>query len=1626
MSLAVAAREEYTHCMVVEANWGNFRAKFHGKEQKAFEWLCSLLFYKEHLHPTGALRYFNQAGIEADPIVVDDEVIGWQAKFINSDLARHKTELKKAIDNAKRENPTLTRIYFFLNVDFPPSSKRGVKDPAYKVEIEEHAKSKGVEIAWRGAHFFESPFVCEENANVAKHFFASGKGVIDFVQELSRHTDAILDPISSEIAFDGTTIKIDRSSIVTRLKDTLAKSPLVIVSGEAGVGKTAVVKDFFAEVKGVAPMFVFKATEFNITGVNQLFKDYGEFTLLDLINEYKYTPEKYIVIDSAEKLSDIERPEVFQEFLSTLRKNGWKMTFTTRLGYLDDLKYAFIQVYNVAFEPLNVPNLTEDELSALSERHKFAIPKNERLRGLLRNPFHLDEYLRIKPKGAVDISYADFKDAIWKARIAKSSYRKNNAHRRREECFLSIARERAASGRFFVTVEDSNEALQQLESDEIIKFDTNHGGHFVTHDIYEEWALDKIIERAFHASTDHEVFYQAIGSSLAIRRAFRSWISEKLAANDAEAIKLIDATVNGEHIERHWKDEVIVAVLLSEHARTFVDQFEEELLKVPEKVVEQGVSSKYVQSFLVHYKYEDRLLHKMLFLLRIACKEIDQNFLRMLGVSEDGAIALSTFITKPKGPGWHHVIEFINEHKEGLGLMYMHVILPALDDWTRCAKTGETTKAAGQIALFYYNELTKDDGHLPYGSRDETKERLIRTILNASGEIHEELRAIFDEVVTKKDTSHRGRYYELVSAALSDITESGIIAQNLPDEVMALANLFWFYTPPKKDGWFSDYRNDIEQYFDLASNHHDYYPASAFQTPTFRLLQVAPQKAVDFILAFTNKSVEYFAKSEFAEHEVHEVEVFMDDSGEPLKQYASGRLWALYRGGQAAPTLLESMHMALEKWLLMHAKTASPEVIESWCLYLLKNSRSVSITALVISVVLAEPSKLFNVARILFRTKDFFFYDTGRMQLDMTIRSIYAMSHDPGGIFTDERLKTCEDKHRRSSLEQLAFNYQLFREEDEDEEVAKQRQEAVWKILDDHYAQLPKKSKETENVKTWRLYLARMDRRKMNITTEDKDGKVLFNFNPEIDPELKKYSEDSLTKSSEAMKYTPLKLWARYRFERNEAEYKKYAQYEDDHKRVIADVQTVLDGLKNDASEEKTFSLFYHSVPPDASVVLLRDFYDRLNADERGLCKAIILDYASMPFKDGYKYQFSDGVDAAINTLPLLLKSFPEEAKKVKETLLFALFDSYPVGMSQRFSDYAVSAIVRNLWKEHPVDADSLFLGYVLLKPKFDKVQDEVREENRKKNTYNFSNSTVLERFVSKYEAEIAKVVANNVAYSDLPSFSNVHANTLVTAFQLIPLKTTDESHKTFVREISKLLAKRMSERDDDEERFDYVLRHRFLEKLASFVLTSAKEEIEGYVSPFLNGFLDFREGADFFSEFILAEDRLEQYDQFWTVWVLFYPKIVELCRAPHMRFHGSNVVHNYLLAWQYWNKQAKEWHSLRNREKAFFTKVASDIGGHPAVLYSLSKFLNEVGSGFADDGIVWISGIIEKSPDLAEKELEVNTVYHLENLVRSYALKNRYKIRTTPQLKKKMLHILNFLLTKGSVTAYVLREDIL
>lgn len=100
-------------------------------------------------------------------------------------------------------------------------------------------------------------------------------------------------------------------------------------------------------------------------------------------------------------------------------------------------------------------------------------------------------------------------------------------------------------------------------------------------------------------------------------------------------------------------------------------------------------------------------------------------------------------------------------------------------------------------------------------------------------------------------------------------------------------------------------------------------------------------------------------------------------------------------------------------------------------------------------------------------------------------------------------------------------------------------------------------------------------------------------------------------------------------------------------------------------------------------------------------------------------------------------------------------------------------------------------------------------------------------------------------------------------------------------------------------------------------------------------------------------------------------------------------------------------------------------MGQCPSALYAISKLLNGIGSCYIDDGVDWISSILENNQHYLNKKLEINTIYYMENLCRKYSFRNREKIKKTKFLKDELVVILNFLIERGSAVGYMLRESI-
>jgi hypothetical protein len=393
--------------------------------------------------------------------------------------------------------------------------------------------------------------------------------------------------------------------------------------------------------------------------------------------------------------------------------------------------------------------------------------------------------------------------------------------------------------------------------------------------------------------------------------------------------------------------------------------------------------------------------------------------------------------------------------------------------------------------------------------------------------------------------------------------------------------------------------------------------------------------------------------------------------------------------------------------------------------------------------------------------------------------------------------------------------------------------------------------------------------------------------------------------------------------------------------------------------------------------------------------------------------------------LPILLEKYPDKKRAIKEILIFNLFNCYPIDMAgTSFNAFAIIA-VQKIWKSSFEDAQSILFGYLLLKPKFDALQEKIRQENYKKHEYNTQDNDVMRKFLKENKATLDKISDNQLSIDNLSDIEKIDLYVLKTAFQLIPLKTEREEHKTIAKKIISAFAEKIIS-NDREDRVDYKVRHDFLEKLAYFILSSPKKEISEYLKPFVDKFNSSEAVADLFEEFISAEDYLNSYENFWEVWNIFKEKIVDMCKKGDGYWYVDKIVKSYLFAQNPWKESAVEWHTLKNENRAFFKEIAEKLGHCPSALYAISKLLNDIGSPYLDDGISWLSGMLKSNNNLSKAKLEVNTIYYLENIVKKYVYKNREKIRKTLELKQSVLVILDFLINKGSVIGYMLRENIL
>lgn len=236
--------------MLFEPDWIVFKQNFPDDTEKHFENFCYMLFCNEFDCKKGITTYENQTALETIPIIRDNDVIGFQAKFYEVPLTSRVPALKETIKKAKEKYSYLTKIVFYLNKNWTESHKNNVEKTEKQIELENYAKQFNITLDFRTEKYFFAPEVIEKNASIYFHYFSP---------ETELYYDKLKQKIPENIFISTedkykTTLYIDSDIqiinyfslfeyINTLLKEKdITVFPNVYIKGVAGVSKTLELK----------------------------------------------------------------------------------------------------------------------------------------------------------------------------------------------------------------------------------------------------------------------------------------------------------------------------------------------------------------------------------------------------------------------------------------------------------------------------------------------------------------------------------------------------------------------------------------------------------------------------------------------------------------------------------------------------------------------------------------------------------------------------------------------------------------------------------------------------------------------------------------------------------------------------------------------------------------------------------------------------------------------------------------------------------------------------------------------------------------------------------------------------------------------------------------------------------------------------------------------------------------------------------------------------------------------------------------------------------------------------------------------------------------------------------------
>lgn len=1406
------------------------------------------------------------------------------------------------------------------------------------------------------------------------------------LRALGDHTDIILRGIRSTIGPD---LHLQRSALVQKVLGELETAQVVLVSGAAGSGKSAIGKDAVSLLLQDHFAFGFRVEEFAQPHFDATLNA-GQIpantsTLGAILGAQS---RKVVLVESVERLLERTTRDAFSDLMTLAADDGGMRVLLTCRDYsIDQVRASFLEPAGITHTVIEVPPLEDAELAEV----EAALPslkyplRNPALRNILRNPYFLDKALAISwsAERPVPESEREFRTLFWREIVRAGNRVPEGMARRREAVFQEVAIRRARALAAHVVCNDLDpDVIGALRNDSLLDSPPDNLSLVATaHDVLEDWAiLQWLDEQHLTGEGSLQHLAGAIGAHPAVRRSYRKWVAELVERDPDAADRLFRAAITEPEISAHFRDDTLVSLLRAGASPEFLLRHEAQLLA-----------------------NNRALLKRVIHLLRVACVTTASWH---SGTAVQGSIS-----NVPDGPSWATVLRLVHRNLDGFPPDEHPLLLKLIEDAIRNV-SWRTPRVDGEesVAAICHWLLERFDNY----RFNEARKRVLRVI----AKIPKADPVRFEGVLcgTVKGGQRRNKVAEEFRKIVLGSLDGMLAARDLPDLLVSVATEYLLaaeeHAPHDRHGRSSF---GLGIHFGIGGGlSQEFSPASALRGPWVSLLHNHPRKGLDFLIKVFNHSADWYVHPRVDDplEPARQIELTFAD-GMTRKHWGNQRLWNLYRGTSVGPGFLQSLLMACEKWLLELAETSS-EHLDGVLLEVLRRSDSATLAAVVASVATAHPHASGEALLVLLSAPDYIIFDRRRMAGEHHASSFSGRADD--WVFDQERKEANSLAHRRHDLETAITNLQLG-----------PFAPRVHAILDRHLATLPPKAEQDESHLIWRLALHRMDVRQYTIsdiseseapgsgTSEGEPAKRYFRFQSKaLDPDVQVIVDESAAEIGAMNARLAVLMWGTQAFERGGREHdpSRWREMLESARKMDLNVE------QPDGSRD---------APGLVAAVCVRDQWEKMSSDQQDWCVGTVcsevLRQADSWNPLNYVQWSIMGADRACASVvsSLLYRPLtPPQMLRVREAFAAAL--THPV---ERVRWSATRGVDTQFWTNAPILAkrcvDAVATEVMLTEHALHVEKSRPYEERRKVEEIAAAAAmAVRERFWE--DGYIAEDAYKTVDISK--GFGALAAARILSILGQVP---TEPATIAAFAQATRTLVEWWNTDDETEHGNE---RHFDAEAdiskcLRDFLMRTTSAPALEVLQPILDA-IDRHPGEiDSIVDGLTAmEDERPNTPQYWFLWELFAESVKQAGWVSYLDdedSEGSEMLSAIFLT-RYWKDNVRHWRSLEGYahhvHHLFEALPPSSI-----VLDDYLRFLYHVGEQSLPEAFVRVANALNQGNAQAMLK-QANTVFLFEVLLQRHVYGRPLELKRHRDIREGVLVILDFLVEAGSSAAFRMRDD--